>query len=118
MRFDKTDPRSVRSGRFYTKADGLYRAFTEWFDLILLDQHLLDGTGLDLSREIRLANPVIPILFFTGTVDLTPQAILAARGQLMIAKSDLTELLPRVASVLELMLFQSGLRFCEVARSH
>ena len=95
----------------YTKADGFYLASTELFDLIILDHHLPDGTGLELCREIRAVNPIVPILFFTGAVDLTPQDVVSAGGQLMIDKSDLTELLPGVASVLEDHAVQSVLRF-------
>ena len=39
------------------------------FDLILLDVNLPDGNGMDLCREMRKSNDVIPILMLTAMVE-------------------------------------------------
>lgn len=39
------------------------------FDLFLLDRRFLDGSGLDLCRELRLLAPLTPVVFFSGLVE-------------------------------------------------
>jgi DNA-binding response OmpR family regulator len=47
-------------------SEGMSLAMAESFDLILLDWHFKDGTGIDLCRMIRAIDGVIPIFFYTG----------------------------------------------------
>jgi CheY-like chemotaxis protein len=39
---------------------------TQHFDLCLLDNWLVDGTGTDLCQQIRVLHPTIPIMFASG----------------------------------------------------
>lgn len=41
-------------------------ATSEHFDLYLLDNRFLDGTGIDLCQQLRAFNPQTPILFLSG----------------------------------------------------
>ena len=75
-------------------AEGVCRATSEKFDLILLDQKLLDGTGLDLCSQIRLFNIATPILIVTAYHSITHEQALAAGGQGVIRKDHLSQLLP------------------------
>ncbi len=59
----------------YSMEDALRQATLEKFDLYLLDYHLPDGTGLELSLLIKNFDTKTPILFVTGTSSMTePQA--------------------------------------------
>lgn len=63
-------------------SDGLTKAQTGGFDLILLDWSFEDGTGLDLCRQIHAFDARTPILFYTGEVDdAAIQAALSAGAQ-------------------------------------
>lgn len=78
----------------HSKAAGLSQAIAGHFDLIILDHHLPDGTGLDLCKEIRRHDPITPILFFTGTTEVTAKELVAAGGQAVIFKTEFARLLP------------------------
>ena len=56
---------------------GLECARAEATDLVLLDQHLPDGTGLSLLVELRRDDPDLPVIMMTGMhdLDLAIQAI-------------------------------------------
>jgi DNA-binding response OmpR family regulator len=42
----------------------------ETFDMVLLDWHLPDGTGIDILRQLRsVTGPHIPVLFITANTD-------------------------------------------------
>jgi DNA-binding response OmpR family regulator len=47
-------------------SEGLRMARAERFDLILLNWHFSDGTGIELCRMIRAFDGEIPIFFYTG----------------------------------------------------
>lgn len=47
-------------------AEGLSKAESDRFDLILLDWYFPDGTGIDLCKIIRARDSKIPIFFYTG----------------------------------------------------
>jgi DNA-binding NtrC family response regulator len=46
--------------------EALEKTFAEPFDLYLLDNRLPDGTGIELSREIRKFDEFSPIVFYSG----------------------------------------------------
>lgn len=47
-------------------ADGLRLTQTGQFDLILIDWHLADGTGIELCRAVREYDQQTPVFFYTG----------------------------------------------------
>lgn len=59
--FDVTVCETCRQGRETFKS--------RTFDLVLLDVNLPDGSGLDLCREIRKSNELVPILMVTAQTD-------------------------------------------------
>src|ERR1051326_706641 len=65
----------------HSSTEGLGRAAAEAFDLILLDYHLPDGTGLDLCRQIRLFDVSTPILLVTVTHSIEHDEVLVAGAQ-------------------------------------
>jgi len=87
----------------HSMAEGLRRATGEAFDLILLDYHLPDGTGLDLCRQIRLFDVTTPIVMVTVTHSIAHDEVLRAGGQGVIRKDHLIHILPAaIANALEL----------------
>jgi two-component system response regulator ResD len=50
----------------HTVAEALNKTLTDSFDLILLDNHLPDGSGLELCKQIREFNTYTPICFYTS----------------------------------------------------
>jgi CheY-like chemotaxis protein len=56
-----------------TAADALNKALTDDFDVLLLDNHLPDGSGLELCKQIREVNHHTPICFYTS--DAFPKQI-------------------------------------------
>jgi two-component system nitrogen regulation response regulator GlnG len=69
----------------HSKAQALWRATAEPFDLILLDYHLPDGTGLEICMLLRSIEKLTPILFCTAS-DLTINQALRAGAQGFIKK--------------------------------
>jgi CheY-like chemotaxis protein len=60
-----------------TAAEALNMTLTDSFDALLLDNHLPDGSGLELCQQIREFNRQTPICFYTG--DAYPKQIEAAK---------------------------------------
>jgi DNA-binding response OmpR family regulator len=52
----------------HTAAAALNKTLTGGFDLLLLDNHLPDGAGLELCKQIREFNHHTPIIFYSGEV--------------------------------------------------
>jgi CheY-like chemotaxis protein len=74
------------------------------FDLYLLNYHLPDGDGFELSLLIKNFDSETPILFITGTNSITEkQAIMVgAEGLLRIdSKSFLADLEKKVSQLIE-----------------
>ena len=70
-----------------TIADGLQRAKSERFNLIILDHILPDGTGLELCQQIRQFDPDTPILFFASAVqELSQQYVMRIHAQGLLLK--------------------------------
>jgi CheY-like chemotaxis protein len=66
--------------------EALHKVSSEEFDLILLDYHLPDGTGLQVCRSIRAFNNKTPILFVTGTKSMSTRQIQTAGAQGLVKK--------------------------------
>ena len=49
-----------------TFSGALALAQTRSFDLIMLDNCLVDGSGIEFCRRVREFDPVTPILFYSG----------------------------------------------------
>ena len=49
-------------------------------DLLISDQHLADGTGLEVGQFLRHAAPALPVLMVTGSTSSADIALLAASG--------------------------------------
>ena len=58
-----------------TVSDGLRLARSGTFTIYILSGHLIDGTGLDLCRQIRIFDSDTPIIFYSA---LTRDSDLAA----------------------------------------
>jgi CheY-like chemotaxis protein len=69
-----------------TKGEAIERATKESFDLYLLDQHLPDGTGLEVCGLIRDFDPDTPIFFCTDSTAITETKIKKAGAQRLIKK--------------------------------
>lgn len=79
-----------------SKSEGLRKAKSQHFDLILLDYHMRDGNGPELSKQIREFNPNTPIFFVTGTYTMTESEVSEAGAQGVIRKPDVADVLPSV----------------------
>ena len=89
----------------HSHGEGLRRAASENFNLILLDYHLPDGNGIDLCRKIRLFDVSTPILLVTVTHTVRHDEVIAAGGKGVFRKDHLIHILPvAIANALELKL--------------
>jgi len=52
----------------------------ETFDLIITDEMMPQMTGTDLARELRVINPGLPIILYTGYANCIDKEIIAAIG--------------------------------------
>lgn len=52
-----------------TIQDGLRSLHTQSFDLLILDVNLPDGTGFDLTKQVRSNGSLVPILILTARTD-------------------------------------------------
>src|SRR4051812_13981371 len=50
----------------YTFADGLAKALSGSFKVILLDSHLPDGSGIELCKQIRETGSHTPVIFYSA----------------------------------------------------
>jgi two-component system sensor histidine kinase RpfC len=67
--------------------EGLSVLKQERFDLIILDSRFADGSGLDLCRQIRLFDPLTPIIFYSSSAYASDIAAgLAAGAQKYLTK--------------------------------
>jgi DNA-binding response OmpR family regulator len=68
------------------KADALRLASCENFDLYILDYHLPDGFGAEISGYIRASDPQTPIIFSTSDYFLTKTQIHTIGAQRLVRK--------------------------------
>jgi CheY-like chemotaxis protein len=69
-----------------TKAEALNKVIAEQFDLIILDYHLPDGTGVEVCSFIRAFDNRTPICFCTTTSSLSEEQAIAVGAQGIIKK--------------------------------
>ena len=76
---------------------------TESFDLYILDNWMIDFSGVQLCSLIRLSNKQTPILFFSGAARQTyrDEAISAGANEYLIKPNDLGRIEDTVRSLLK-----------------
>jgi DNA-binding response OmpR family regulator len=86
-----------------TLKEGLDYAIRSAYDLCLLDTWLPDGTAIDLCREIRARDRLVPIVFYSAVAqDSVKQQALNAGAQAYLVKPVLpSEVVKTIESLLE-----------------
>jgi len=77
-----------------TAAEGLAAVATDRPDVVVLDVHLPDATGLDTFRRLRAVDARIPVILVTGhgTTDLAIQAMTEGAYEYLLKPLELPEL--------------------------
>jgi CheY-like chemotaxis protein len=84
-----------------TAAQALWLIQAERFDLYLLDARLPGVDGFELCRQIRMADPQTPILFFTGAAYAADtQKGIEAGANAYVVKPDLDGLLESITNLI------------------
>ena len=80
---------------------GLERLERKPFDLVLLDVALPDRSGLDLLRDIRAANPALPVVMITayGSVESAVEAMRRGASNYVTKPWDNEKLLAEIATL-------------------
>ena len=73
-----------------TLAEGCGRLKDSQFDLVIVDVHLPDGSGLGLCGQIGKLNARTPVLIVTGDVYVTNAEALQAGAKAIVTKSKVT----------------------------
>lgn len=86
-----------------TIKNGVDLAYSQRFDLYLLDSWLPDGSGLDLCRQIRRFDKITPIVFYSAAAyEIDREAALDSGAQAYLVKpSQPSELCNLVTSLIE-----------------
>jgi two-component system nitrogen regulation response regulator GlnG len=97
-------PHGMRIDVARTAADGLERVAAELPDVILLDVHLPDLSGLEAYQRIRQIDARIPVIFITwaATADTAIEAMKEGAYDYLFKPLDLARLRTVVAQALEL----------------
>lgn len=69
-----------------SKAEALAKALDGSFDLYVVDYHLPDGTGLELSRLIRSFDSATPIFLISGDTSIAWRQVKAGQVQRLLKK--------------------------------
>jgi two-component system response regulator ResD len=84
-----------------TMQEALRLATSQEFDLYVLDRHLPDGSGLELSAKLNEATPGVPCIFYTGDAyDIHRLEAMAAGADDYVAKPDIDGLIESVRKLL------------------
>ena len=85
-----------------TGKKGIYKAFTNEYDLIILDLGLPDITGLEVCNELRRERLSMPILILSGKKLVESKVVLLNAGadDYMIKPFSLSELKARIRTLL------------------
>ncbi|HWS52495.1 MAG TPA: response regulator [Pyrinomonadaceae bacterium] len=72
------------------------------FDLYMLDDDYIDGSGLELCKRLRAATPGTPILFFSAQAFLRDRqrAMEAGAAAYLIKPGDIFEIVQAINSIL------------------
>jgi len=54
--------------------------------LLIVDEHLLDGSGLELVRKIHRRDPRTAVIVMTGDSEVTHSDVAEAGGQMLVRK--------------------------------
>jgi two-component system KDP operon response regulator KdpE len=73
-----------------TLTDGCRRLGESQFDLVIVDVHLPDGSGLGLCGQIGKLNSRTPVLIVTGDVYITGAEAVEAGAKAIVTKSKVT----------------------------
>jgi DNA-binding response OmpR family regulator len=86
-----------------TVSSALNAARTHHFDLVLLDNWLVDGTGIEFCQRLREFDPLTPVLFYSGAAYDSDKltAIRAGAHGYLVKPCSFSELLGTVAALLE-----------------
>jgi CheY-like chemotaxis protein/anti-anti-sigma regulatory factor len=92
-------------GFFVTEAESCRLAQELWaarqYDLVVLDQRLMDGLGSDLLQRMRQAGHGEPVIYISAEADdLTPDLLASLQVHAVLAKPVETDLLRRVLTAL------------------
>ncbi len=85
-----------------TGKKGIYKAFTNEYDFIILDLMLPDTTGLEVCNELRREKLSIPILILSGKKLIESKVVLLNAGadDYMVKPFSLSELKARIRTLL------------------
>jgi len=84
-----------------TLVEGLRLASTQHFELIILDNWLEVGSGIEACREIRTFNKQTPILFYSAAAyDSDIENAMSAGAQAYVVKPSVQALEDAVAKIL------------------
>ncbi len=86
----------------YTGADGIKKAFTTDFDIIILDCMLPDINGNEILKEFRFGKITVPVIMLTalGTLQDKLSGLNNGADDYMVKPFEFDELLARIHSVL------------------
>ncbi len=77
----------------------MFQASPERFDVVVTDLSMPGLSGIDLSQQIRLAAPEIPVILLTGFIDPAAVASAEAAGIRRVVQKPIT--LSGLAEVVE-----------------
>ena len=83
-------------------ADGSAKALIDNFDAYLIDNRLPDGRGIDLCREIRVSDPVTPIIFYSADAQrwIIKEAYEAGANEYLVKPVDMEDLEQVISALL------------------
>lgn len=83
--------------------EGFYQFNQENFSAVILDNKLGKISGLDVCKEIRMADPVIPIIFYSGEARQSEieKALLAGANAYFVKPLDFSNLTETVARLVQ-----------------
>jgi two-component system response regulator RegA len=80
-------------------ADALKDLHTVTPTIVLTDYHLLDGTGLDVLRAVRMARPTVPVVVISGDVSIADTVLQAGANAFLSKPFDAVEIWTVVAQL-------------------